>query len=148
MTASSVVRSGCIGFIFSILPKLSRTPPPPSRPKKILRSPYNLGVKLCMYLPLTNPCQRHHPPVFYFFCYISALCLPAFEVPLLRAGSRRQASLRKTDAVGVREKNLSSGPAKPGKPLNEWIRIHSSRLFPSRSTRFCSCFFFFFTNLI
>jgi hypothetical protein len=37
---------------------------------------------------------------------------------LLRAGSRRQASLRKTDAVGVRE-NLSSGPAKPGKPLRK-----------------------------
>jgi hypothetical protein len=50
--------------------------------------------------------------------------------------------LRKTDAVGVRE-NLSSGPAKPGKPLREWIRIHSSRLFPSRSTRSCSCFSFF-----
>jgi hypothetical protein len=60
---------------------------------------------------------------------------------MLRAGSRRQASLRKTDAVGVRE-NLSSGPAKPGKPLREWIRIHSSRLFPSRSTRSCSCFSF------
>jgi hypothetical protein len=62
---------------------------------------------------------------------------------MLRAGSRRQASLRKTDAVGVRE-NLSSGPAKPGKPLKEWIRIHFSRLFPSRSTRPCSCFSFFF----
>jgi hypothetical protein len=37
---------------------------------------------------------------------------------MLRANSRRQASLRKTDAVGVRE-NLSSGPAKPGKPLKE-----------------------------
>jgi hypothetical protein len=61
---------------------------------------------------------------------------------MLRAGSRRQASLRKTDAVGVHE-NLSSGPAKPGKPLREWIRIHSSRLFPSRSTRSCSCFSFF-----
>jgi hypothetical protein len=42
--------------------------------------------------------------------------------------------LRKIDAVDVR-KNPSSGPAKPGKPLREWIRIHSSRLFPSRSTR-------------
>jgi hypothetical protein len=62
---------------------------------------------------------------------------------LLRAGSRRQASLRKTDAVGVRE-NLSSGPAKPGKPLREWIRIHSSRFFPSRSTRPYSCFSFSF----
>jgi hypothetical protein len=62
---------------------------------------------------------------------------------MLRAGSRRQASLRKTDAVGVRE-NLSSGPAKPGKPLREWIRIHSSKLFPSRSTRPCSCFSFSF----
>jgi hypothetical protein len=61
---------------------------------------------------------------------------------MLRAGSRRQASLRKIDAVGVRE-NLSSGPAKPGKPLKEWIRIHSSRLFPSRSTRSYSCFSFF-----
>jgi hypothetical protein len=61
---------------------------------------------------------------------------------MLRADSRRQASLRKTDAVGVRE-NLSSGPAKPGKPFREWIRIHSSRLFPSRSTRSCSCFSFF-----
>jgi hypothetical protein len=60
---------------------------------------------------------------------------------MLRAGSRRQALLRKTDAVGVRE-NPSSGPAKPGKPLREWIRIHSSRLFPSRSTRLCSCFSF------
>jgi hypothetical protein len=60
---------------------------------------------------------------------------------MLRTGSRRQASLRKTDAVGVRE-NLSSSPAKPGKPLREWIRIHSSRLFPSRSTRPCSCFSF------
>jgi hypothetical protein len=60
---------------------------------------------------------------------------------MLRAGSRKQASLRKTDAVGVRE-NLSSGPAKSGKPLEEWIRIHSSRLFPSRSTRSCSCFSF------
>jgi hypothetical protein len=66
---------------------------------------------------------------------------------LLRAGSRRQASLRKTDAVGVRE-NLSSGPAKPGKPLRKWIRIHFSRLFSSRSTRFCSCFSLFFINLI
>jgi hypothetical protein len=66
---------------------------------------------------------------------------------VLRAGSRRQASLRKTDAVGVRE-NLSSGPAKPGKPFREWIRIHSGRLFLSRSTRFCSYFSFFFTNLI
>jgi hypothetical protein len=66
---------------------------------------------------------------------------------ILRAGSRRQASLRKTDAVGVRE-NLSSGPAKPGKLFKEWIRIHSSRLFSSRSTRPCSCFSFFFTNLI
>jgi hypothetical protein len=61
---------------------------------------------------------------------------------MLRAGSRRQASLRKTDAVNVR-KNPSSGPAKPGKPLKEWIRIHSSRLFPSRSTRPCSCLSFF-----
>jgi hypothetical protein len=60
---------------------------------------------------------------------------------MLRAGSRRQASLRKTDAVDVR-KNPSSGPTKPGKPLREWIRIHSSRLFPSRSTRPCSCFSF------
>jgi hypothetical protein len=60
---------------------------------------------------------------------------------MLRAGSRRQASLRKTDAVDVR-KNPSSGPAKPGKPFREWIRIHSSRLFPSRSTRPCSCFSF------
>jgi hypothetical protein len=60
---------------------------------------------------------------------------------MLRAGSRRQASLRKTDAVGVRE-NLSSGPAKPGKPFGKWIRVHSSRLFPSRSTRSCSCFSF------
>jgi hypothetical protein len=60
---------------------------------------------------------------------------------ILRAGSRRQASLRKTDAVDVRE-NPSSGPAKPGKPLREWIRIHSSRFFPSRSTRPCSCFSF------
>jgi hypothetical protein len=51
--------------------------------------------------------------------------------------------LRKTDAVGVRE-NLSSGPAKSGKPLKEWIRIHSSRLFPSRFMRFYSCFSFFF----
>jgi hypothetical protein len=50
--------------------------------------------------------------------------------------------LRKTDAVGVRE-NLSSGPAKPGKPLREWIRIHSSRLFPSRFTRSYSYFSFF-----
>jgi hypothetical protein len=41
---------------------------------------------------------------------------------MLRAGSRRQASLRKTDAVGVRE-NPSSGPAKPGQPLKEWIRV-------------------------
>jgi hypothetical protein len=62
---------------------------------------------------------------------------------MLRAGSRRQASLRKTDAVVVRE-NLSSGPAKSGKPFREWIRIHSSRLFPSRSTRSCSCFSFSF----
>jgi hypothetical protein len=62
---------------------------------------------------------------------------------MLWAGSRKQASLRKTDVVGARE-NLSSGPAKSGKPLREWIRIHFSRLFPSRSTRFCSCFFFFF----
>jgi hypothetical protein len=62
---------------------------------------------------------------------------------LLRAGSRKQASLRKTDAVGVRE-NSSSGPAKPGQPLREWIRIHSSRLFPSRSTRSYSCFSFSF----
>jgi hypothetical protein len=61
---------------------------------------------------------------------------------ILRAGNRRQASLRKTDAVGVREKNLSSGPAKPGKPFKKWIRIHSSRLFPSRSTRPYSCFSF------
>jgi hypothetical protein len=60
---------------------------------------------------------------------------------MLRADSRRQASLRKTDAVDVRE-NPSSGPAKPGKPLREWIRIHSSRLFPSRSTRPCNCFSF------
>jgi hypothetical protein len=37
---------------------------------------------------------------------------------MLRAGSRRQASLRKTDAVSVRE-NLSSGPAKSGKPFRE-----------------------------
>jgi hypothetical protein len=62
---------------------------------------------------------------------------------MLRAGSRRQASLRKIDAVNVR-KNPSSGPAKPGKFLREWIRIHSSRLFSSRSTRSCSCFSFFF----
>jgi hypothetical protein len=62
---------------------------------------------------------------------------------ILRAGSRRQASLRKIDAVNVR-KNPSSGPAKPGKPFREWIRIHSSRLFPSRSTRPCSCLSFFF----
>jgi hypothetical protein len=62
---------------------------------------------------------------------------------MLRAGSRKQASLRKTDAVDVRE-NSSSGPAKPGKPLREWIRIHSSRLFPSRSTRPCSYFSFSF----
>jgi hypothetical protein len=62
---------------------------------------------------------------------------------MLRVGSRRQASLRKTDAVGVRE-NPSSGPAKPGKPLREWIRIHFSRLFPSRSTRPYSCFSFSF----
>jgi hypothetical protein len=62
---------------------------------------------------------------------------------MLRAGSRRQASLRKTDAVGVRE-NLSSGPAKSGKPLREWIRIHFSRLFPSLSTRPYSCFSFSF----
>jgi hypothetical protein len=61
---------------------------------------------------------------------------------MLRAGSRRQALLRKTDAVSVRE-HPSSGPAKPGKPLKEWIRIHSSRLFPSRSTRHYSCFSFF-----
>jgi hypothetical protein len=61
---------------------------------------------------------------------------------ILRAGSRRQASLRKTDAVNVR-KNPSSGPAKPGKSLREWIRIHSSRLFPSRSTRPCNCLSFF-----
>jgi hypothetical protein len=61
---------------------------------------------------------------------------------MLRAVSRRQASLRKTDAVGVRE-NPSSGPAKPGKSFREWIRIHSSRLFPSRSTRPYSCFSFF-----
>jgi hypothetical protein len=60
---------------------------------------------------------------------------------MLRAGSRRQASLRKTDAVNVR-KNPSSGPAKSGKPFREWIRIHSSKLFPSRSTRPCSCFSF------
>jgi hypothetical protein len=62
---------------------------------------------------------------------------------MLRADSRRQASLRKTDAVSVRE-NPSSGPAKSGKPLREWIRIHSSRLFPSRSTRPYSCFSFSF----
>jgi hypothetical protein len=62
---------------------------------------------------------------------------------MLRAGSRRQASLRKTDAVGVRE-NPSSGPAKPGKPFRKWIRIHSSRLFPSRSTRSCSYLSFSF----
>jgi hypothetical protein len=62
---------------------------------------------------------------------------------ILRAGNRRQASLRKTDAVGVRE-NLSSDPAKSGKPLKEWIRIHSSRFFPSRSTRPYSCFSFSF----
>jgi hypothetical protein len=62
---------------------------------------------------------------------------------MLRAGSRKQASLRKTDAVNVRE-NPSSGPAKPGKFLKEWIRIHSSRLFPSRLTQFYSCFSFFF----
>jgi hypothetical protein len=61
---------------------------------------------------------------------------------MLRAGSRKQASLRKTDAIGVCE-NPSSGPAKPGKPFREWIRIHSSRLFPSRSTRHYSCFSFF-----
>jgi hypothetical protein len=60
---------------------------------------------------------------------------------MLRAGSRKQASLRKTDAVNVR-KNPSLGPAKPGKPLREWIRIHSSRLFPSRSTRPCNYFSF------
>jgi hypothetical protein len=66
-----------------------------------------------------------------------------FWLKLLRAGSRKQASLRKTDAVGVRE-NPSSGPAKPGQPLREWIRIHSSRLFPSRSTRSYSCFSFSF----
>jgi hypothetical protein len=60
---------------------------------------------------------------------------------ILRAGSRRQASLRKTDAVDVR-KNPSSGPAKSGKPFRKWIRIHSSRLFPSRSTRPYSCFSF------
>jgi hypothetical protein len=65
----------------------------------------------------------------------------SFRTRLLRAGSRRQASLRKTDAVGARE-NLSSGPAKPGKPLRKWIRIRSSRLFPSRSTRPYSCFSF------
>jgi hypothetical protein len=65
----------------------------------------------------------------------------SFKAGMLRAGSRRQASLRKTDAVGVRE-NPSSGPAKTGQPLKEWIRIHSSRLFPSRSTRSCSCFSF------
>jgi hypothetical protein len=61
---------------------------------------------------------------------------------ILRADNRRQASLRKTDAVNIR-KNPSSGPAKPGKPLRKWIRIHFSRLFPSRSTRPCSCFSFF-----
>jgi hypothetical protein len=61
---------------------------------------------------------------------------------ILRAGSRRQASLRKTDAVGVRE-NPSSGPAEPSQPFREWIRIHSSRLFPSRFTRPYSCFSFF-----
>jgi hypothetical protein len=66
---------------------------------------------------------------------------------ILRAGSRKQASLRKTDAVGARE-NPSLGPAKPGKPFRKWIRIHSSRLFPSRSTRHCSCFSFFLTDLI
>jgi hypothetical protein len=65
------------------------------------------------------------------------------DFPVLRAGSRRQASLRKTDAVDVRE-NPSSGPAKSGKPFREWIRIHSSRFFPSRFTRFCNCFSFFF----
>jgi hypothetical protein len=57
---------------------------------------------------------------------------------ILRANSRRQASLRKTDAVGVRE-NPSSGPAKSGKPLKKWIRIYSNRLFPSRPY---SCFSF------
>jgi hypothetical protein len=62
---------------------------------------------------------------------------------ILRAGSRRQALLRKTDAVGVRE-NPSSGPTKSGKPLKEWIRIHSSRLFPSRFTQLYSCLSFFF----
>jgi hypothetical protein len=56
---------------------------------------------------------------------------------MLRANSRRLASLRKTDAVGVRE-NPSLGSAKSGKPF-----IHSSRLFPSRSTRSCSYFSFF-----
>jgi hypothetical protein len=60
---------------------------------------------------------------------------------ILRAGSRRQALLRKTDAVDVR-KNPSSGPAKSGKPLKKWIRIHSSRFFPSRSTRPYSCLSF------
>jgi hypothetical protein len=63
---------------------------------------------------------------------------PEKEV-MLRAGNQRQASLRKTDAVSVRE-NPSSGPAKPDQPLRKWIHIHSSRLFPSRSTRPYSCF--------
>jgi hypothetical protein len=61
---------------------------------------------------------------------------------IFRADSRKQALLRKTDAVNVRE-NPSSGPTKPGKPFKEWIRIHSSRLFPSRSTRFYGYFSFF-----
>jgi hypothetical protein len=88
-----------------------------------------------------------------YCCYFPAHCshgmqpldngLMDYGRRVLRAGSRRQASLRKTDAVGVRE-NPSSGPAKSGKPLREWIRIHSSRLFPSRSTRSCNCLSFFF----
>jgi hypothetical protein len=66
---------------------------------------------------------------------------------ILRADSRRQASLHKTDAVGVRE-NLSSGPAKPGKPFREWIRIHSSRLFCRVPRDLVIVFPFLLTDLI
>jgi hypothetical protein len=95
----------------------------------------------------SDPCKdlfarSPRPPVLWKIA--TSITIILFSSPiLLRAGSRRQASLRKTDAVGVRE-NPSSGPAKSGQPLRKWIRIHSSRLFPSRSTRPCSCFSFSF----
>jgi hypothetical protein len=74
-----------------------------------------ISLKKRLFLPVIPIFGRF---IDYTYVYSYYRPLVNKSLKLLRAGSRKQASLRKTDAAGVRE-NPSSGPAKPGQPL--WV---------------------------